>query len=64
MQALDLKQSPEQNFDSLTAAHTDVVGGQAVDITVDRDNGRIWVNVNGVCLLRITACEFITVNEV
>lgn len=33
--------------------HTDVTGAYEVEIQTDRHRGIIWVNINGICLLRV-----------
>ncbi len=49
-------------FDKIVEAHTDVTGAAFVEV---RQNGApsnrvLWVNVNGVCLLRICRIENLT----
>jgi len=31
----------------------DITGAQAVEVSVDRGRGVVWVNVDGVCALRV-----------
>lgn len=47
-------------LNALLEAHTDVTGAALVNIQV-RDN-RVWINVNGVCLLRVCQAQNITVD--
>lgn len=39
-------------LDSLADAAVDIVGPQLVQVSVSSDGDRVWVNVNGVCVLR------------
>ncbi len=35
----------------------DITGAKAVEVSVDRGRGVVWVNVDGVCALRISRIE-------
>jgi hypothetical protein len=45
----------EDTFRSLTDAHVDVTGAKVVEVEYKKKV--LWVNVNGVCLLRICGIE-------
>lgn len=45
----------EDTVDDLLAAALDVTAPQHIDITIDEHAKVVWINVNGVCLLR--ACR-------
>lgn len=35
---------------------------QVVNITVD-DTGKLWVNVDGMCVVRIAECDVVTMDD-
>lgn len=59
MQAIDL--NTDGSFDQLLQAHVDINNAAGVDVSVVGDT--MWLNVNGVCLVRLTDCKHITLNS-
>ena len=53
IQASDIAASQQALID----AHVDVTGAAHVQVTTNEDKTVLWVNVNGVCLLRICRIE-------
>ena len=41
----------------------DVTGPVAVEVTIRNDKKVIWVNIDGVCMLRVCRIESLTINE-
>ena len=54
----------EAAFDKLLEAHVDITNPEHVGVLIDRNRGVIWVNVNGVCVVRCCAINMLTVEEV
>jgi hypothetical protein len=48
---------------ALHEAHTDVTGAADVHVQVAADGHRLWVNVNGICLLRVCRADRIRVEN-
>ena len=45
----------------LAEAHVDLTAPGHVDVSISDDGKVIWVNVNGICVLRCCQCESITI---
>lgn len=45
-------------------AHMDVTGADGVEVLTDKARGVIWINVNGICMLRICQIEELVVKDV
>jgi len=57
--------APELNLETcnmLSDHHMDVTGAHNVQVMTDK-KGILWVNVNGVCLLRICQIQHLEVND-
>lgn len=59
MQAINLNQ--DGSFDQLLQAHADINNADVVDVSVVGNT--MWLNVNGVCLVRLTDCKHIAFNS-
>jgi hypothetical protein len=56
MKQLHLIKSPEDTFHDLLDNALDVTGGPALEeleVIYDQRGRRLWVNINGVCILRV-----------
>ena len=55
MNSIDARVTNDATMQALLSAHTDITGPQHVDIQTARSHAGtvLWVNVNGVCVLRI-----------
>lgn len=53
MKAIKADKIDEYTMDLLVDAHLDVTGAANVEVTWNAAKTILWVNVNGVCLLRI-----------
>lgn len=51
-------------FDKLLEAQVDITGPEHVEVLIDRKRSVVWVNVNGVCVLRACQITNLFVNEV
>ena len=47
----------EGSFDALLENQLDITGAKLVSVQWREDNSVLWVNVNGVCVLRVCAIE-------
>jgi hypothetical protein len=51
-------------LEELVDKQLDITGADSVEILTDRARGVIWVNVEGICMLRICRIEDLTVKDV
>lgn len=51
------------SFDRLLEAQVDVTNPEHVEVLVDRKRSVVWVNVNGVCVLRACQITNLVVDE-
>lgn len=54
----------DQQLNALMKAHTDVTGAQLVEVVTASNShgGVVWVNVNGINLLRVCNVQQLTIN--
>jgi hypothetical protein len=53
----------EPTPDQLADYHLDITGAETVQIETDKTRGILWVNINGVCVLRVCRARFLTVED-
>lgn len=53
----------EESLDALTEAHLDITGAAHVEVTCSGDGTVMWVNVNGICVLRICRIKELAVQQ-
>jgi hypothetical protein len=44
-------------------SHVDVTGAELVEVQINSNRDTMWVNVNGICLLRICKINNLTTTE-
>lgn len=54
----------DATFGKLLDGAVDVTGAKHVEVQIDAGRNVLWVNVNGVCLLRICRIEEFSVKQV
>lgn len=47
----------EPSLDKLMDVALDITGARLVEISISRDKETVWVNVDGVCVLRVCQAE-------
>lgn len=53
------------SLNSLVQMHTDITAPiHGVDVITDNEKGILWVNVDGICVLRIYQIPCLTLNDV
>jgi hypothetical protein len=63
MQALTATGTDFESMDRLLQAHTDITGAVAVEVSARDDGTVLWVNVNGVCVLRICRIQSLSITK-
>jgi hypothetical protein len=63
MKALIADKVDNDTMDTLVAAHLDVTGAANVEVLWNESETILWVNVNGVCLLRICQIKEFSTNH-
>lgn len=52
------------NLNSLAQMHTDIAAPRVgIDVTIDNIRGTLWVNVDGVCVLRVSQFKSLIINQ-
>lgn len=63
MPSLRANNMDEETMRKLLEAQTDIAGAHTVEIVVSKKNSMVHVNVNEVCVLRISAAAFLRVER-
>lgn len=50
-------------FDGIGGPSIDITAPQAIEVLIRADGGVLWVNVDGICRLRICQIKEITLND-
>ena len=68
MRSLSQQGSTEADYDrfitELLDAHTDITGADVVTVHHSKDRSVLWVNVNGICVLRICRIVVLDTKEI
>ena len=56
-------EDPETSFDQIQTNHVDVTGAKSIEVIVRQDGTVLWVNINGVCAMRVCQAEKIVVRD-
>lgn len=53
----------EETFDLLFGKDLDITGAEHVSVRVSSDGTVMWVNVNGVCMLRVCHIKLLEIHK-